>query len=179
MSGLSSITSLPQMKLFVQESLKSYMQENVIDEDLFSTFKHYRDQLPPMRFDCGTNDLLIKHNQELHEKMDKAGIPHIYEEYPGAHEWPYWTQHIITSLEFFAQYMRFNDQGNLFHRNISLVENVTIIIKRSGRNAWWAPYQLSNYQSFLLNENHVLLFTTTDQSFLRNETKKPSCFAFK
>ena len=105
MSGLSSITSLPQMKLFVQESLKSYMQQNVIDEDLFSTFKHYRNQLPPMRFDCGKNDLLIKHNRDLHEKMEKAGIPHTYEEYPGAHEWPYWSQHIITSLEFFAQHM--------------------------------------------------------------------------
>ncbi|HWD86910.1 MAG TPA: alpha/beta hydrolase-fold protein [Mucilaginibacter sp.] len=104
-SGLSSITSLPQMKLFVEESLKSYMQENVFDEDLFSTFKHYREQLPPMRFDCGTKDPLLKYNRDLHQKMEKAGIPHIYEEYPGAHEWPYWSQHIITTLEFFAKYM--------------------------------------------------------------------------
>jgi len=104
-SGLSSITSLPQMKLFVQESLKSYMQQNVIDEDLFSTFKAYRDQLPPIRFDCGKDDLLIKHNRELHQKMDKAGIPHIYEEYPGGHEWHYWSEHIIASLEFFAKHL--------------------------------------------------------------------------
>src|SRR3569623_1670551 len=57
MSGLSSITSLPQIKLFVQESLKSYVQQNVIDEDLLDTFKHYRHQLPPIRIDCGSNDM--------------------------------------------------------------------------------------------------------------------------
>jgi putative tributyrin esterase len=102
-SGLSSITSLPQMKLFVQESLKSYMQQDITSEDLLATFKQYRDQLPPIRFDCGTDDILVKYNRELHKKMDREGIPHIYEEYPGGHEWPYWTKHIITSLEFFAQ----------------------------------------------------------------------------
>lgn len=102
-SGLSSITSLPQMKLFVQESLKSYMQQNIIDEDLISTFKQYRYQLPPIRFDCGTSDLLINHNRELHRKMEKEGILHIYEEYPGGHEWPYWSEHVITTLKFFAE----------------------------------------------------------------------------
>ena len=101
-SGLSSITSLPQMKLFVEESLKSYLPTDVIDEDLLATFKHYRHQLPPMRFDCGTNDLLISYNRDLHRKMEKEGILHIYNEYPGSHEWPYWSEHVITSLKFFA-----------------------------------------------------------------------------
>ena len=102
-SGLSSITSLPQMKLFVEESLKSYVPLDVIDEDVFATFKHYRHQLPPIRFDCGTNDLLINYNRDLHQKMEKEGILHIYEEHPGGHEWPFWSEHIITSLKFFAE----------------------------------------------------------------------------
>ena len=102
-SGMSSITSLPQMKLFVQESLKSYVQQDLIDEDLLATFKHYRDQLPPIRFDCGTSDIMLKYNRELHQKMEKEGIPHLYEEYPGGHEWLYWSEHIITSLKFFAK----------------------------------------------------------------------------
>jgi putative tributyrin esterase len=102
MSGLSSMTSLPQIKLFVQESLKSYVQQDIVNEDLLATFKQYRHQLPPMRFDCGSSDLLIKYNRELHKKMDREGIPHIYEENPGGHEWSYWSEHIITSLKFFA-----------------------------------------------------------------------------
>lgn len=101
-SGHSSITSLPQMKFFAEESLKSYIQQNVVDEDLLATFKHYRNQLPPMRFDCGTNDPLINYNRELHKKMEKEGISHTYDEYPGGHEWHYWSEHIITTLKFFA-----------------------------------------------------------------------------
>ncbi len=102
MSGHSAITSLPQMRLFVEEKLKNYLQLNSLDEDLAETFKHYRHQLPPMRFDCGKSDILIGYNRELHQKMDNEGIPHTYEEYPGEHEWPYWSDHIITSLKFFA-----------------------------------------------------------------------------
>lgn len=101
-SGMSSITSLPQMELFVEESLKCYAQDNVIDEDVFATFKHYRAQLPPVRFDCGTNDLLIQYNRDLHRKMEEAGISHIYEEYSGGHEWAYWTKYVVTTLKFFA-----------------------------------------------------------------------------
>ena len=102
MSGLSSITSLPQMKLFVEESLKTYIPRDVIDEDLMATFKHYRDQLPPIRFDCGTHDLLISYNRDLHQKMEKEGIPHVYQEYSGTHEWPYWSEHVVATLKFFA-----------------------------------------------------------------------------
>jgi len=101
-SGHSSITSLPQMKFFAEESLKSYVQLNVVDEDLLATFKNYQHHLPPMRFDCGTTDPLINYNRDLHKKMEKGGIFHTYEEYPGGHEWHYWSEHIITSLKFFA-----------------------------------------------------------------------------
>jgi putative tributyrin esterase len=101
-SGLSSITSLPQIKFFVEESLKYYAQDDITDEDVFETFLRHRRNLPPIRFDCGVSDLLINYNRSLHKKMEKEGIPHIYEEYPGGHEWSYWTKHITTSLKFFA-----------------------------------------------------------------------------
>ena|ERR1700744_2743971 len=103
MSGLSSITSLPQMKLFVEEHLKNYLPLNVIDEDLLATFKQYQGQLPAMRFDCGVHDPLINHNRDLHHKMQKEGILHTYEEYAGGHEWSYWSTHITCSLKFFAE----------------------------------------------------------------------------
>jgi putative tributyrin esterase len=101
-SGHSSITSLPQIKFFAGESLKYYAQDNIIDEDLFETFLHYRHDLPPIRFDCGTDDLLINYNRSLHKKMEKAGILHNYQENPGGHEWSYWSNHVIHSLKFFA-----------------------------------------------------------------------------
>jgi len=101
-SGLSSITSLPQIKFFVEESLKYYAQDDITDEDVFETFMRHRRNLPPIRFDCGSSDLLINYNRSLHKKMEKEGILHTYEEYPGGHEWSYWTKHIATSLKFFA-----------------------------------------------------------------------------
>lgn len=101
-SGHSSITSLPQIKFFAEESLKNYAQDNIIDEDVFETFLHYREHLPPVRFDCGTGDLLINYNRSLHKKMEKEGMLHHYEEYPGGHEWAYWSEHIVQSLKFFA-----------------------------------------------------------------------------
>jgi putative tributyrin esterase len=101
-SGHSSITSLPQIKFFVEESLKQYVQDNIIDEDVFETFVNYQSQLPPILFDCGTDDILINYNRSLHKKMERAEIPHIYEEHTGGHEWLYWSKHILTSLRFFA-----------------------------------------------------------------------------
>jgi len=104
-SGHSSITSLPQIKFFAEESLKNYAQDDITDEDVFETFLKYRKQLPPVRFDCGTGDLLINYNRALHKKMDKEGMLHLYVENPGGHEWPYWTEHVIQSLRFFASYL--------------------------------------------------------------------------
>lgn len=102
-SGHSSITSLAQIKFFVEESLKHYAQDNAADEDVFETFLRHREHLPPIRFDCGTDDLLINYNRSLHKKMEKAGILHTYEENPGGHEWSYWAKHILSSLKFFAE----------------------------------------------------------------------------
>jgi putative tributyrin esterase len=108
-SGHSSITSLEQMKLFVEEDLNNYRQQNKVDEDVFSTFMEYRSQLPPVRFDCGENDLLIEYNRKLHQQMKAAGIDHIYKEFPGGHEWPYWEKHVVESLHFFTGLLNNND----------------------------------------------------------------------
>jgi enterochelin esterase-like enzyme len=98
----SSITSLEQMRLFVEEDLANYYQDNKVDEDVFETIKKYGNNLPPIRFDCGSSDQLIEYNRMLHRQMNEHGIDHIYKEYPGAHEWSYWEKHIGESLRFFA-----------------------------------------------------------------------------
>jgi len=105
MSAHSAITSLAQIKFFVEESLKNYAQNDIIDEDVFETFLHYREHLPPVHFDCGTEDLLINYNRSLHKKMEKAGMFHHFEEHPEGHEWSYWSKHIISSLKFFAAHL--------------------------------------------------------------------------
>jgi enterochelin esterase-like enzyme len=63
-----------------------------------------RGQLPPIRFDCGTDDALLADNRALSAVLRDAGIPHEYEEFPGGHEWPYWQRHLADSLRFFARH---------------------------------------------------------------------------
>ena len=112
-SGHSSITNLRQMVLFVEEDVGRYRQQDLADEDVFETIKKYRKDLPPLRMDCGSDDQLIEHNRLLHEKMRDAGIEHIYHEYPGGHEWPYWEKHIVESLQFFADQLPVVNQNRV------------------------------------------------------------------
>lgn len=102
-SGHSSITSLEQMNLFVEEPLDNYSQDVNMDEDVLLTMSKNSAKLPPLRFDCGTNDLLIEHNRKLHQQLQDLDIKHIYQEFEGAHEWEYWEKHLEDSLQFFDQ----------------------------------------------------------------------------
>jgi putative tributyrin esterase len=98
----SAITNLEQMKLFVEEDLDGYRQAQQTDEDVLATMLHYREHIPPLRFDCGTEDELITYNRALHGGLTEAGIAHDYTEHPGGHEWPYWQRHVIGTLKFFG-----------------------------------------------------------------------------
>ena len=104
-SGHSSITRLEQMTQFVEEPLGEYSKEcetpHVIDSMLAN-----KDQLPPIRFDCGNADELIQANRTLHQEMNAAKIQHNYQEYPGGHEWPYWQEHIRKTFLFFDQHVK-------------------------------------------------------------------------
>ena len=47
---------------------------------------------------CGYNDALVPENRELHEQLRDIGFPHIYEEGPGTHEWPFWNEFLRCGL---------------------------------------------------------------------------------
>ena len=55
---------------------------------------------PRVRFDCGTEDFTLPTNRALHAHLVKLDFPHFYQEYPGAHNWEYWDQHVVEALEF-------------------------------------------------------------------------------
>jgi len=57
-------------------------------------------RLPPLRFDCGTDDHLLAGNRALHAALDARGIEHKYEEFAGGHDWPYWRLHLAETLRF-------------------------------------------------------------------------------
>lgn len=103
-SGHSSITSLEQMKLFVEGPLTAYYQKNKSDEDVFLSIMEHKETLPPLRFDCGKEDDLIEYNRALHKQLEENDIQHIYEEFKGCHEWIYWQTHLEETLIFFDQF---------------------------------------------------------------------------
>jgi putative tributyrin esterase len=74
--------------------------------DLFSQIQKLKKQgarLPKMRIDCGTEDSLLEHNRAYHAHLEKLGVAHEYEEFPGVHDWQYWDIHIREALEFHAK----------------------------------------------------------------------------
>jgi len=102
-SGLSSITHFSQTGQFVAdfEDLKdkALEQDGVLDWILQN-----KDVLPQFRFDCGSEDILIEYNRQLHLDLEKHQIPHTYKEFPGGHSWDYWAAHIGETLLFFNQF---------------------------------------------------------------------------
>jgi S-formylglutathione hydrolase FrmB len=60
-------------------------------------------QTPRIRFDCGVDDGLIEQNRALHAHLQSLGIAHAYAEYPGAHTWDYWDEHIQEAIAFHWQ----------------------------------------------------------------------------
>lgn len=101
-AGHSSITDFEQMSIFVEESPETY-HGPATERSVLEAMKASADRLPPFRFDCGVDDVLVEHNRALHQGLVEAGIGHEYEEHPGGHEWPYWTKHIEDTLRFFAK----------------------------------------------------------------------------
>ena len=99
-SAHSSITHIDQLSLFVEESIEHYRSADQADHGVWATLQQ-APSYPPLRFDCGTEDQLIEHNRRLHWQLTEANYPHVYEEFPGAHEWSYWQTHVQDSLRFF------------------------------------------------------------------------------
>ena len=104
-SGLSSITQFEQMAQFVSNFAQ--LQKDALELDgVLEWLVNNRTQLPPFRFDCGSEDILIDANRQLHRELMEQGIAHVYEEFPGGHEWPYWELHLEDSLKFFNECLK-------------------------------------------------------------------------
>jgi putative tributyrin esterase len=105
-SGHSSITHFAQMAKFAEEPLSAYGPPPEHEQSVLHWMTAHRDRLPPVRFDCGTDDPLIDENRRLHRDLTSQNVPHTYEEFPGGHAWQYWEAHVADSLRFFGRIAR-------------------------------------------------------------------------
>lgn len=106
-SAHSAITAIEQMPLFVEESLENFKQENDKENSVLGVIAKYGNNLPKIRFDCGSEDELVIHNRELHFQLAASNIEHVYEEFQGGHEWSYWQKQIGRTLKFFSDLTNF------------------------------------------------------------------------
>lgn len=104
-SAHSSVTMLDQIGRRVQEDPTRFgIPEH--EKCVFKTLIDHRETLPPLRLDCGNQDILRPANRILTRNLTKSGIPHTYEEFPGDHVWPYWEEHVEKSLRFFDEHLK-------------------------------------------------------------------------
>jgi len=54
--------------------------------------------LPFIYQSCGTEDFLIQNNREFMMLLVEKKVPHEYRQHPGAHNWPFWDEHIREFL---------------------------------------------------------------------------------
>ncbi len=59
-------------------------------------------RLPALLLDCGTEDFLLDSNRDFARALAEAEIPHLYREFPGAHNWDYWDLRVREALAFHA-----------------------------------------------------------------------------
>jgi len=58
--------------------------------------------LPRLWIDCGVDDFLIEHNRAFHRLLTRRGVPHVYQEHPGVHNWDYWQARLKASFDHHA-----------------------------------------------------------------------------
>lgn len=109
-SGLSSATHLEQLARFLPASA-ARRRTRIPDPCLFDLIVRQQRRLPALRFDCGTGDFLLPQNRALHQRLSDARIPHLYQEFPGDHSWPYWERHLEDTLLFFARVLNRRHAG--------------------------------------------------------------------
>lgn len=104
----SAITNISQMTQFVEEPLGAYTSTADFQEHLDPLYWILKNRaiLPPIRMDCGLDDSLLEANRSFHRSLLEERIEHMYEEFPGGHEWPYWEVHVEKSLLFCEEQLK-------------------------------------------------------------------------
>lgn len=98
-SAHSAITRTEDFHSFIHDVgfLKNFPAEEI---DPFHWFLCNKEELPPIRFDCGEQDSLLPANKVFHERLEQHRIPHVFVVNRGGHNWPYWQLHVIDTLLF-------------------------------------------------------------------------------
>ena len=71
-----------------------------------------------LRLDCGKDDFLLRSNRQFHAHLSALGVPHVYHEHDGDHNWDYWDAHITETLDFVMRHVG-RDPSSASNRSLS------------------------------------------------------------
>ncbi|EWH10704.1 putative esterase [Catenovulum agarivorans DS-2] len=102
-SAHSSITKIDDMAHFVPTELSEYQCDNQRETDICYWLEQNKSDIPPLRFDCGVDDVLYQSNLNLENKLKTLAVNYTFDSFEGEHSWEYWHQHVQTTFKFFAK----------------------------------------------------------------------------
>lgn len=114
----SKVFELMKLKGAIPDSIKSVYgaDDNPVraQNDIFIMVREVTPEkaktLPFIYLDCGTEDFLIKNNQDFAALLFEKKIPHEYRQLPGAHTWNYWGMQIQEFLRLAERKLNQNAQ---------------------------------------------------------------------
>ncbi len=68
------------------------------------TLAHTQDGLGALQvwLDAGDQDPWLDRTTALHQTLQDRGIDHLWNPYPGGHDWQYWENHVLDYLRFYG-----------------------------------------------------------------------------
>ena len=105
-SAHSSVTRYVELQRLITPRLLLITADSPDELDVLYWLRKHQEDLPPIRFDCGVDDDLLAGNRVLHQELVANDIKHTYDEFPGAHKWPYWALHLKDTLRFFGEIVK-------------------------------------------------------------------------
>lgn len=73
-------------------------------DDLIGMLERFPTERPrPLLYlACGAEDFLYDHNQRMRDALTEHDFPHLYEEWPGVHDWVFWDKAIERGMAWLA-----------------------------------------------------------------------------
>ncbi|WP_342648048.1 alpha/beta hydrolase family protein [Mucilaginibacter sp. CSA2-8R] len=80
------------------------------DHSVVGMVNNLKPNVLKITFDCGVDDFFFSVNNQLHDLLLKAKIPHDYTVRPGSHTWEYWENSINYHMVFFDRFFKHANQ---------------------------------------------------------------------
>jgi len=109
MSGVLKITDHPDRESLVDRlGPLEHFPQRWAENSVYEHAEKFKDANVALLFDCGEDDTtrgILYDNQKMHARLKELGVPHIWRELAGDHNWRYWRGRLPEHLNFHQAHM--------------------------------------------------------------------------